>query len=154
MMLAGAGSDEWHHFKTGVVEHNPDGSPRRGSMGLSYGMTINVCDLYETVGRNDAAFRREVIGTPHVRDGTPLSALSAGLLLNFVKWMLTGDTRFVIRKGFDTLWVARRTSGLLVDATHRYALRFTYVIEGPTTEAIQQRADAIMGQVPYAVINM
>jgi hypothetical protein len=153
MTLAGAGKSEWKHFNDSITERAPDGAPRRGSMGLSYGLTVNICTIYEDVGRNDAAFIDRLRSIRHSREGTWTTLASARLCLRFVKWMLSDTDLFVIRKGTRAMWIARRTSTLNVeDPLHRYPLRFRYEVIQPATEAVQRRVDAKnTGQIMTAV---
>jgi hypothetical protein len=153
MTLAGAGKSEWKYFEDSITERAPDGAPRRGSMGLSYGLTVNICNIYEDVGRNDAAFIDRLRAIPHSSEDKMTTLDSARLCLCFVKWMLSDTDLFVIRKGTRAMWIARRTSTLNVDdPLHRYPLRFRYEVIQPATEAVQRRVDAMnTGQIMPAV---
>lgn len=154
MTLAGASINDWSHFTNSITQGTPD-SPIRGSIGISYGMSQNICQLYEAIGKDDATFLRVVQTFLHAETRTPTTAASAKLCLTFVKWMCSPNDTFVIRKGTKGMWMARRTTPLMVDTTQRYPLRFHYTVIGVATEDIQRRIDAAYsGTIMPAVLNV
>jgi hypothetical protein len=154
MTLAGASVNDWIHFTNSITQGTPD-SPIRGSIGISYGMSQNICQLYEALGKDDATFLRVVQTFLHATTRTPTTAVSAKLCLTFVKWMSSPNDTFVIRKSTKGMWIARRSTPLMVDMTHRYPLRFHYTVVGPVTADIQTRIDAAYsGAIMPAVLNV
>ena len=154
MTLAGASVKNWTHFTNSITQGTPE-SPRRGSMGICYGMSQNICDLYEALGKDDAAFIRVIRTYRHATKNRVTSLGYAKLCLKFVQWMTSPTTEFVIRKGTKGKWIARRDTPLMVDNTQRYPLRFHYTIIGPVTEDVQRRINtAYSGQIMPAVLKV
>ena len=153
MTLAGAAVDEWIHFTNSITSE----SPHRGSIGIYYGMSQNIYQLYENLGKDDTAFLREVQKIRHTTKRTLTTRASAQLCLTFVKWIASTKIgcNFVIRKGTTGMWIACRDTPLMVDNTKRYPLRFHYTVVGPVTEDIQRRIDAAYGgPIMPAVLNV
>jgi len=154
MTLAGASVKNWIHFTSSITQGDSD-SPRRGSMGICYGMSQNICLLYEALGKDDAAFIRVIRTFRHATKNRVTSLGYAKLCLKFVQWMTSPNKEFVIRRGKTGKWIARRDSPLIVDNTHRYPLRFDYTIIGPVTADIQRRIDtAYRGTIMPAVLKV
>jgi hypothetical protein len=94
MTIAGAAVDEWIHFTNSITKSNlSDGTPERGSIGISYGMSQNICQLYEALGKDDAKFLREVQNFRHATTRKLTTAASAKLCLTFVKWMSSSTNK-------------------------------------------------------------
>jgi hypothetical protein len=147
--LAGADTKKWQLF-----ENYLEG--KKGSIGISYGLTINPCDLYNDLGRNDALFIHNLTNHLHNNKyGKPLSAMAAKLVLTFVKFSLGETKTFVIRRARTAIYLAQRTSEVLLDTNAYYSIRIKYEIIGPSPVEIQAALNVspeAQAVIPPAVI--
>jgi hypothetical protein len=144
----------WKHVEKDAVT----GLPIRGSLGIDYGVHVNLDELASGPGLSQGSFQKFFKkDTTNHKASKKVSAIQAKVIIDFYNFVKGDQPYFFLRKGKTCIGLCRKTGGYLYwphsetiknpDFLHRFSFEFVRA-----ATAAEQAEITALGAVPATLV--